>query len=202
MADAWYSNQPYLGTRTTKDVIAWKVKYRGRKSASMWNVDLRGGTFGTDYLARAEGAMQGLFVHDAEECVYFHTYHDGHGQPLDGARQYEIRFGPEQVPPTDDLGFWSITGYDSAFTLIDHPAARYAVQSSDPGLVVDDDGGLTISVGPDAPAQVRNWVGTAPGDGFRLNFRVYLPRPEMISHDTVEQFLPPVLPVEGPPTAG
>ncbi len=85
--------------------------------------------------------------------------------------------------------------------LIEHAAARYSVQSSDPGLVFDDDGGLTISVGPDAPAHVRNWVGTAPGHGFRLNFRVYLPRPEVISPNTVEQFLPPVLPVDGSPAA-
>ncbi len=33
-----------------------------------------------------------------------------------------------------------------------------------------------------------------PGDGFRLNFRVYLPGPEVLSPDTVERFVPRVLP--------
>lgn len=181
-------------------VIAWKVKYRGRKSASMWNVDLTGGSYDTDYLARAEGAIQGLFVHDPEECTYFHTYHDGTGDPLDGARNYTLRFSPEQVAPTEQFGFWSITGYGTGFTLIPNDHDKYSVQSSDPDLLFDADGGITIHAGPDAPADadgrplMANWVATEPGQPFRLNYRVYLPQPTILDPELVDTFLPPIQP--------
>lgn len=178
-------------------IIGWKVKYRGHKSASMWNVDLTGGCFGTDYLARAEGSIQGLFVHDPEECTYFHTYHDGNGDPLDGGRSYTISFGPDQIPPTLPFGFWSITGYNTSYTLIDNEAGRYSVQSSDPALVRRPDGGLTVHVGPATPSDgaVANWVGTERGEPFRLNFRVYLPRARLLDPVHVEEYLPPTEPV-------
>ena len=175
-------------------VIAWKVKYRGHKSESMWNVDLTGGSYGVDYLARAEGAIQGLFVHDPEECTYFHTYYDGNGDPLDGGKNYVLRFAPEQVAKTDDFGFWSITGYEPGFRLIENSQERYSVQSSDTALVHDADGGATVYAGPDAPENLANWVGTKVGEPFRLNYRVYLPTAQMIDPANVESYLPPVLP--------
>ncbi len=177
------------------NIISWKVKYRGNKNAAMWNVDLTGGTYGTDYLARAEGCIQGLFVHDPIECTYFHTYHDGAGNPLNGSNSYALRFGPDQIARTGELGFWSITGYGTRFTLIPNEPHRYAVQSSDPNLMRDPDGGITIIVGPHAPeGHLSNWVATEPGQPFRLNYRVYLPDPEMIDARRVDHFLPPVLP--------
>ena len=176
-------------------IIAWKVKYRGKKSPSMWNVDLTGGTYGTDYLARAEGAIQGLFVHDPAECTYFHTYHDGNGDPLDGGRDYSLRFAPEQLARTDDLGFWSVTGYNTMFTLIRNDHGRYSVQSSDPGLVRDAGGGVTLHTGPGPHADaMSNWVATEPGQPFRLNYRVYLPEADMIHPDNVDNHLPAVMP--------
>ena len=183
-------------------VIAWKVKYRGRKSPTMWNVDLTGGSYGTDYLARAEGAIPGLFVHDPEECTYFHTYHDGNGDPLDGSRQYTLRFAADQVAPTARFGFWSITGYGTGFTLIPNEHGRYSVQSSDGQLRFDPDGGVTIHAGPKPPpadtdgvVPMSNWVATEPGQPFRLNYRVYLPEKEIRDPARVDSFLPPVMPV-------
>ena len=32
------------------------------------------GSYGTDYLDRAAGALEGLLVHDHPECMYFSTY--------------------------------------------------------------------------------------------------------------------------------
>ncbi len=192
-------------------IIAWKVKHRGRKSATMWNVDLTGGSYGTDYLARAEGAIQGMFVHDPEEATYFHTYHDGNGDPLDGGRNYTLRFSPDQLAPTKWFGFWSITGYGTDFTLIPNEYGRYSVQSWDPGLRFDEDGGITIHVGPDVPRAVpasassdkvapgevpmSNWVATEPGRPFRLNYRVYLSQDSLRDPARVDSFLPPVTPL-------
>ena len=174
-------------------VIGWKVKHRGTKNAAMWNVDLVGGSYGADHLARAEGAIQGLFVHDPEECIYFHTYHSGDGALLDGSSTYELRFAPSQVARVATFGFWSITAYDPMFTLVRNDAHRYSVQSSDPDLAFDPDGGLTIVIGPESPGSAEaNWIATCPGELFRLNYRVYLPAAEMLDAERIDGFLPPV----------
>lgn len=178
-------------------VIGWKVKHRGTKNAAMWNVDLVGGSYGADHLARAEGAIQGLFVHDPEECTYFHTYHSGDGALLDGTNEYVLHFDREQLAQVEPFGFWSITAYDPKFTLVQNDHGRYSVQSSDRGLEFDVDGGLTITIGPRPPAsRVANWIATLPGELFRLNYRIYLPSPTMLSPSTVDSFLPPVIRVE------
>ena len=175
-------------------IIGWKVKHRGRKNATMWNVDLVGGSYGDDHLARAEGAIQGLFVHDPEECIYFHTYHSGDGELLDGSSTYTLHFDATQLARVHPFGFWSITGYDPKFTLVRNDAHRYAVQSGDGDLNFDPDGGLTIVIGPDRPAQHEaNWIATCPGELFRLNYRIYLPTDEMLDIDRIDRFLPPVV---------
>lgn len=70
------------------EVMRWKVKQRGTPYPSRWN-NLRPGTYGVDYLDRAAGALEGLFVHDRDEAVYFSTYEDGDGELLDGRRAPE-----------------------------------------------------------------------------------------------------------------
>ena len=180
-------------SETGPSVIGWRVKYRGTKSPTYWGVDLRGGSYGTDYLSRAEGAVQGLFVHDAEECEYFHAYHDGSGQLLNGSNTYRIHFAADQIPPVHPFGFWSITAYTPMYMLIPNEHHRYSVQSSDRDLVLNPDGSLDIAVGPAAPAEnLANWIATTPGELFRLNMRVYLPQDPMLDEKTVLHFLPPI----------
>jgi DNA sulfur modification protein DndE len=175
-------------------IIGWRVKYRGVKSPTYWGVDLRGGSYGTDYLSRAEGAVQGLFVHDAEECEYFHSYHDGNGELLNGTHTYQLHFAVDQVPPVKRFGFWSITAYTPMYLLIPNEFGRYSVQSSDSDLRFNDDGSLDIMVGPTPPSGgISNWIATTPDELFRLNMRVYLPDDPMRSPDSVHHFLPPIM---------
>ena len=44
-------------------ILQWKVKYRGTTYPNRWN-NLREARYGFDYLDRAVGVLEGLFVHD------------------------------------------------------------------------------------------------------------------------------------------
>lgn len=176
---------------TVHDIIAWKVKFRGYKSKSNWNIDLKGGRYETNYLARAEGAIQGLVVHDSEEAMYFHTYHDGAKQSLHGDRSYTIHFEAQNLPPVD--AFWSITVYGNDYNIVANSIDRYSINSHTQGLKYNQDGSLTIRIQSDELKDGReNWLPTAAGEQFRLNYRTYMPQLALRNADLVEQYLPPV----------
>ncbi len=180
------------------DIIKWKVKFRGTQSENKWNVDFVGGDYGTDYLARAEGAVQGLFVHSPEEAVYFHTYSDINNNLLQGAdNKYVLHFEKGQLPTSFEGGFWSITLYGDDYQLVDNPIDRYAIRKSTEGLKYNKDGSLTLYLQSTAPEGLEsNWLPTPEQGIFRLNMRVYLPTDDVRSWDTVEGFLPGVVPVK------
>jgi len=178
--------------KSTTDVIAWKVKYRGYKSKSKWNVDLRGGSYQQDYLARAEGAIQGLIVHDSDEGMYFHTYHDGKGELLNGGDDYKLHFTADYLPPVK--AFWSLTAYTDDYNLVENDSGRYSVGDRSRGLKYNPDGSLTIHVQSTPPAEgASNWLPTPEGDLFRINFRMYMPEPVMKEKDKLEAYLPPLV---------
>lgn len=70
-------------------------------------------------------------------------------------------------------------------------ATRYSVQSTDK-FVLDDEGGLTITVGPEPIEPLTNYIGTRPGEAFRLLYRVYLPEPEINDPLTLDAYHPPI----------
>jgi len=177
---------------TTPDVIAWKVKYRGYKSKSMWNVDLRGGSYQQDFLARAEGAIQGLIVHDSAEGMYFHTYHDGKGEMLNGREAYTMHFPAGYLPPVK--AFWSLTAYMNDYNLVENDIQRYSLGDRTQGLKYNADGSLTLNIQSTPPEGGHsNWLPTPDGDLFRLNFRMYMPEPVMKDKDQLEAYLPPLI---------
>jgi hypothetical protein len=177
---------------STQDVIAWKVKYRGYKSESMWNVDLRGGSYEQDFLARAEGAIQGLIVHDSDEGMYFHTYHDGNGELLNGGERYEVNFPANNLPPVK--AFWSMTSYTDAYNLVENEIERYSIGDRTEGLKYNSDGSLTLYIQSTPPTQgTSNWLPTPEGDLFRINFRMYMPKPVMKDKTKLEAYLPPLV---------
>lgn len=180
-------------TKSGHDIVRWKAKYRGTQSASYWNVDLVGGSYGFDYLARAEGAVQGLFVHDPEECTYFHTYSDGNNKPLDASKQYRLHFDADQLPPIYEQGFWSITMYKANYQYAANAINRYAIKDRTPGLQYNADGSLDLYIQHTPPlGHESNWLPSAESGIFRLNYRVYLPKPAMLDRQQVEHYLPPV----------
>lgn len=179
-----------------QNVIRWKIKYRGTQGENRWNVNLGIGTFEHNYLSRAEVAVQGLIIHDPEECLYFVCYRDGYNEPLNGRKKYKLHFAAGQLPPTNHLGFWSITMYNQDFQLVKNPINRQAIRGGMKQLEFNHDGSLDIYIQHDAPiGHESNWLPAPASDIFRLTFRVYLPDESLLNDAQVEEFLPPLFPV-------
>lgn len=173
-------------------IMKWKVKFRGTPYPSRWN-NLRPGDYGVDYFDRAAGALEGLFVHDREEAEYFSTYEDGDAQLLDGKNRYVLHFDKDEIPPTLNNGFWSITMYGSDFQLVKNPINRFSIGDRTPGLKYNPDGSLDIYIQNPAPqGRESNWLPSPPSGLFRLNYRIYLPEAAARDPATLGKYLPPI----------
>lgn len=141
------------------------------------------------YLARAAGAMVGLYGNDAIEAYYPIGNSDGEGNSLDGAtHHYVMRFEKDEMPPVD--AFWSMTMYGLPDQLmVANPIKRYSIGDRSK-LNYGKDGSLTIYIQREAPVaqQKTNWL-PAPDGRFSLQFRMYLPRPEALD----PLYLPPAI---------
>ena len=133
----------------------------------------------TRYAHRAAAALGGLWGNHAYEAAYLMTYEDADGEPLSGEHVYRFRLDP--TPPVG--AFWSITMYDLPhYYLVRNPVERYSVGDRTPGLVYDDDGGLTITMSaarPTDPTAAANWLPT-PAGGFRPILRLYQPGEDVL----------------------
>jgi hypothetical protein len=182
--------------RATRDgaaILEWKKKFRGTRSSTHWN-NLFPGTYGTNYLDRALGAVEGLFVHDRAEAVYFSTYEDADGNLFDGKNRYVMHFRKDQLPRLEKSGFWSITMYRAdGRNLQKNPINRYAIGDRTSGLMYNEDGSLDIYVQAEPPhGKEANWLPSPPEGNFRLNFRNYLPSAEMQDPAQMDRFTPGV----------
>ncbi|MFD6101449.1 DUF1254 domain-containing protein [Nocardia salmonicida] len=125
-------------------------------------------------IERAAAAKGGLWGNHAYEAAYIMTYLDERGEQLNGANTYALRLDP--TPPVG--AFWSITMYSIPdFYLVANPNDRYSIGDRTPGIVYDDDGGLTITIGHTAPSDPKaraNWL-PAPAGDFRPVLRMYEP---------------------------
>jgi hypothetical protein len=137
------------------------------------------GRYGTDYLLRAQLAILGIGANTPEESVYPTALADSSGDLLTGTSRYRLVFRREQLPPV--RGFWSITMYDSDGFLVPNEAERYSLGPTHPPLVRRDDGSIVIAIQRERPAERDvNWL-PAPAGGFRLNMRLYWPKPSVLS---------------------
>jgi hypothetical protein len=135
--------------------------------------------FGTDYLFRAALESVALLHGESEMQVGYIGNVDGQGKPLDGNKNYEIRF---DVPPPV-FGFWSLTLYDGKSKLfVDNPIDRYAIGDRTDGITYGEDGSLTISLRhrkPDGDASA-NWLPT-PNGPFYVVIRAYNAGPDVFN---------------------
>lgn len=160
------------------DGVALLVQASRSRHARPWALNTRIGRYGTAYLVRALTAYKGLGALAPEEALYAMSDFDAHGQPLDGRVGYALRFAPGELPPVD--GFWSVTLYAEDRFLHPNASGRHSIGDRTPGLRPDPDGGLTIHVGhepPADPAARTNWL-PAPAGRCYLVLRLYVPRPE------------------------
>jgi hypothetical protein len=103
--------------------------------------------------------------------AYAGLFRDSQGKYLDGGRTYKINL-PGPIPAKD---FWSFTVYDNQTrSLLPTDQKLAGIDSTLPGIQLNQDGGTTIWFGPKAPArQEKNWVQTMPGKGYNVLFRLY-----------------------------
>lgn len=137
---------------------------------------------------RAAAAKAGLWGNHGYEAAYFMTYVDDQGDPLTGDRIYELRLSP--TPPVD--AFWSVTMYALPdFYLVANDIGRYSVGDRTPGIVADEDGGVTLTISATAPTDAKaraNWL-PAPAGAFRPILRMYIPG-QPVLHGT---YVPPAI---------
>ena len=131
---------------------------------------------------RAAAAIGGLWGNHPYEAAYIMTYLDDHGEQLTGSRTYTLRLKP--TPPVN--AFWSLTMYSVPdFYLVANPIDRYSIGDRTPGVVLDDDGALTITISHDRPTgekEAANWLPSPAGD-FRPVMRMYEPDPAILNGD-------------------
>ncbi|MER7604477.1 DUF1254 domain-containing protein [Nocardioides sp. NPDC127503] len=125
-------------------------------------------------IERAAAAIGGLWGNHAYEAAYIMTYVDDRGEQLNGDRTYTLRLHP--TPPVH--AFWSLTMYSVPdFYLVENPIQRFSIGDRTPGLVLDDDGALTITISHERPPgekEAANWLPSPAGD-FRPVMRMYEP---------------------------
>ncbi|PBC18646.1 DUF1254 domain-containing protein [Mesorhizobium sp. WSM4307] len=149
------------------------------KRVNGWNIPPKAmGTAGLidDFLLRASiQCLGGIIANDPDEAVYYNTALDQSGQPLDGNKQYAMRFAPGQLPEVK--AFWSITMYDPTYNLVANSINRYAIGNRTPNLKTDADGGLTLYIQSEAPSadKMANWLPSPKAGSFTVIMRTYMP---------------------------
>jgi hypothetical protein len=141
-----------------------------------WDVNLALGTPETDRGLQERAVVARYFWAPvpAEEAVYPQANEASDGQPLDGAKQYRIRFPDGGLPPVD--AFWSLTVYGPDMFLVPNRTGRYSLSGDTPGLVTNADGSLDVYLQHDPPeGREPNWL-PVPEAPFNLTMRLYLPR--------------------------
>jgi hypothetical protein len=105
--------------------------------------------------------------------AYAITVRNATGIYLDGSRNYKVTL-PGPIPAKN---FWSFTVYDNdTRSLLPTDQRLAGLDSTVPGIRMNQDGGATIWFGPKAPAgQEKNWVQTMPGKGYNVALRLYGP---------------------------
>ncbi|WP_447912551.1 DUF1254 domain-containing protein [Microbacterium phyllosphaerae] len=133
---------------------------------------------------RAAAAIGGLWGNHPYEAAYIMTYLDDRGEQLTGSRNYTLRLDPP--PPVK--AFWSLTMYSVPdFYLIENPIDRYSIGDRTQGIVLDDDGALTITISHEKPADPKgaaNWLPSPAGD-FRPVMRMYEPDASVLDQSYV-----------------
>jgi hypothetical protein len=105
--------------------------------------------------------------------AYAITVRDVTGNYLDGNRTYKVIL-PGPIPAKN---FWSFTVYDNQTrSLLPTDQKLAGLDSTLPDIQMNEDGGVTIWFGPEAPAgHEKNWVQTIPGKGYSVGLRLYGP---------------------------
>lgn len=151
---------------------------RGVETPNRWRYYADGaGSYGHDYLTRAETAIVGLIGSSREEAVYLQTFVDGDGNLMNSKNNYVMHLTKDQIPKTGKMGFWSFTMYDAKiFQFAKNPLNRYKLGNLD-NLKYNADGSVDLYFQSESPgaALESNWLPSPKDRDFKLTMRVYVP---------------------------
>ena len=152
-------------------------RYLSHVGATQWIRFMDIGEWSSD-LDRSATTEFLQYGNETSTAVYFHTFNDGHGHPLDctNVPAYRLTFPADQIP--EAKRFWSVTAYlPESITLIPNEVDKYSVGSYTEGLVRDADGSLTIYIQhrSPGPALHPNCLPCSADGPFNLMLRVYGP---------------------------
>ena len=104
---------------------------------------------------------------------YAVAFVDAKKQPLDGSRNYRLRF-PAGIPAKD---FWSLVPYDNQTRSQLQTDQQFpSIGSQKQGVVSESDGSVDVFFGPKPPpGKEGNWVQTWTGKGWNVILRLYGP---------------------------
>ena len=133
------------------------------------------GYWGINYLYRAIDDALGIGGQRANIALYPVALYDDAKALLTGSKRCVLHI-PKSRLPIPVSAFWSLTLYDTSSFFVPNPLNRYLVNTFS-HLRKNPDGSIDIYIQsnePSNPAQVNNWLpSTAPGEGFRLIWRLY-----------------------------
>jgi hypothetical protein len=174
-------------------------------TSTQWTMSLGVGTYGDNYLLRAEVAKDALGANNPIDAVYGYTQDDGSGKLLDGSKNYKIHFALPGtnggIPPVNPKGFWSVTIYNTNGTLVANEVATHAgVNYNAIGIPFvqghmaqfNMDGSLDLylqATPPAAGTAFQNWLPTPATGGYIVFLRMYWPDQSVLS----SQWIPPAI---------
>ena len=178
------------GAKDLTSTAKLDILKRALKNGGWVSLDSRLGRYGTGYAFRAQIALLGLGANTEEEATYPIALTDPSGTLLTGAKSYRLTFTKKTLPPA--RAFWSLTMYDGDGYLVRNAANRSAVGPFHPPLVKRADGTIVVVVSHARPATAgANWL-PAPAGNFRLNLRLYWPRPSALNGTWVPPAVQPI----------
>jgi hypothetical protein len=159
---------------TEKEVIApfFRWEHNGKPAGNGWNRSVNNADWGVDYYDRVGTAKSNMFDNRPTETQYFYTDYDSNGDQLGNSKAYSITFAAGQEPPVK--GFWSLTLYNDKHLFAPNELNRYSLGTKSKDMQRNEDGSLTIYVGPESPGDDKksNWLPAPDGD-FSLYIRAY-----------------------------
>ena len=158
-------------------------------TATYWSMPLNVGTYGNQYLLRAEVAENALGANNPIDAVYGYTMNDGTNTQVDGSNHYVIHFNAPtnkqnagEIPPVNPKAFWSVTIYNSDGTLVTNHVVDYNaigvpyVQGHHACFNSDHSLDLHLQADPPSGAQAFcNWLPTPRDKAYIVFLRMYWP---------------------------
>lgn len=153
-----------LGIYTGLKRIKLMAQKRTAQNGS-WRINLNTGSKDANFYERATVAAVGLFGLNKKEVVYFTTFRDSQGRPLNSKNSYRLE------GKTFDARWWSITTYGHDHYLIPNKLDRYSYNSKN--ILLKDDGSYMIHLSTEP--QGENWLPVGNRGNFSITIRLYNP---------------------------